>query len=70
MTESQNQKLKQFLQIIEESAVQIINNNNLNDKDLLFYMYQKGFEFMQKQTDQNLVDLGSIGLAYAIKRTK
>lgn len=70
MTESQNQKLKQFLQIIEESAVQIINNNNLNDKDLLFYMYQKGFEFMQKQTDQNLIDLGSIGLAYAIKRTK
>ena len=69
MTESQNQKLKQFLQIIEESAVQIINNNNLNDKDLLFYMYQKGFEFMQKQTDQNLIDLGSIGLAYAIKRT-
>lgn len=70
MTESQNQKLKQFLQIIEESAVQIINNNNLNDKDLLFYMYQKGFEFMQAQTDQNLIDLGSIGLAYAIKRTK
>ena len=70
MTESQNQKLKQFLQIIEESAVQIINDNNLNDKDLLFYMYQKGFEFMQKQTDQNLIDLGSIGLAYAIKRTK
>ena len=70
MTESQNQKLKQFLQIIEESAVQIINNNNLNDKDLLFYMYQKGFEFMQAQTDQNLIDLGSIGLAFAVKRTK
>ena len=69
MTESQNQKLKQFLQIIEESAVQIINNN-LNDKDLLFYMYQKGFEFMQAQTDQNLIDLGSIGLAFAVKRTK
>lgn len=70
MTESQNQKLKQFLQIIEESAVQIINNNNLNDKDLLFYMYQKGFEFMQAQTDQNLIDLGSIGIAFAVKRSK
>lgn len=70
MTESQNQKLKQFLQIIEESAVQIINDNNINDKDLLFYLYQKGFEFMQAQTDQNLIDLGSIGLAFAVKRVK
>ena len=70
MTEIQKLKLKQFLQIIEESAVQIINDNNINDKDLLFYLYQKGFEFMQAQTDQNLIDLGSIGLAFAVKREK
>lgn len=60
--------MKKLLQIIEESAVEIADNNKYSDKDLLYLLYQKGFEFLQAQTDQNIIDLGSIGLAYAIKR--
>lgn len=57
-----------MLQIIRESAEEIINKN-FSERDLLLYLYQKGFEFMQNQSNQNIVDIGSVGLAYAVMRS-
>ena len=50
-----------------ESAEKIINHN-YPEKELLFCLYQKGFEFLENQSLQNIVDVGAFGLALAIKR--
>ena len=68
MTPEQNQTLESLLQIVRESAEEIINKQ-YNERDLLLYLYQKGFEFMQNQSNQNGVDIGSVGLAYAVMRS-
>lgn len=67
MTEDQTEKLDQLTQIIRESAEKIINHN-YPEKELLFCLYQKGFEFLENQSLQNIVDVGAFGLALAIKR--
>lgn len=67
MTEDQSETLDQLTQIIRESAEKIINHN-YPEKELLFCLYQKGFEFMGNQSLQNIVDVGAFGLALAIKR--
>lgn len=67
MTEDQTEKLDQLTQIIKESAEKIINHN-YPEKELLFCLYQKGFEFLENQSLQNIVDVGAFGLALAIKR--
>lgn len=67
MTKEQEQTLDQMLQIIRESAQRIIDDN-VNQRDLLMYLYQKGFEFIQDQNDQNIVDIGSVGLAFSVMR--
>ena len=56
-----------MLQIIRESAQKIIDDN-VNQRDLLLYLYQKGFEFVRDQSDQNIVDIGAVGLAFAVMR--
>lgn len=35
---------------------------------MLLALYQRGFAFLGDQRDQALVDIGSVGLAYAVKR--
>lgn len=67
MTEEQSETLDQLTQIIRESAEKIINHN-YPEKELLFCLYQKGFEFLENQSLQNIVDVGAFGLALAIKR--
>lgn len=67
MTEDQSETLDQLTQIIRESAEKIINRN-YPEKELLFCLYQKGFEFMGNQSLQNIVDVGAFGLALAIRR--
>lgn len=67
MTEEQSETLDQLTQIIRESAEKIINHN-YPEKELLFCLYQKGFEFLENQSIQNIVDVGAFGLALAIKR--
>ena len=67
MTPEQETRLNNLLQIVKESAEKIINNG-YSDKELLFYLYQKGFEFIQDQHIQKIIDVGSVGLAYAVMR--
>ena len=67
MTEEHSETLDQLTQIIRESAEKIINHN-YPEKELLFCLYQKGFEFLENQSIQNIVDVGAFGLALAIKR--
>lgn len=45
-----------------------IINDNYSESDLLFYLYQKGFEFMQDNRTQKIIDVGSVGLAFAVMR--
>ena len=66
-TMEQIHRLDQFLQIIRESSINLIDNNQVSNKELLGYLYTKGLEFAQEQSNQNIVDIGSIGLAFAIR---
>ena len=64
MTPEQNQALENLLQIVRESAEEIINKQ-YNERDLLLYLYQKGFEFMQNQSNQNASALLRLQSFYA-----
>ena len=66
-TMEQIHRLDQFLQIIRESSINLIDNNQVSNQELLGYLYTKGLEFAQEQSNQNIVDIGSIGLAFAIR---
>lgn len=68
LTPEQQERLDSFLDIIRESAAEIITDNRYCDRDLLLILYQRGFNFLQDQRDQAIVDIGSIGLAYAVRR--
>lgn len=67
MTPPQAQRLDQLIQVIRESAEQIIDGN-YTERELLLALYQRGFNFISDQRDQALVDIGSVGLAYAVTR--
>ena len=67
MTPEQETRLNNLLQIVRESAEKIINNG-YSESDLLFYLYQRGFEFIQDNRTQKIIDVGSVGLAFAVMR--
>ena len=68
MTPLQAHRLDQLIQVIRESAERIIDDKRYSDRDLLLALYQQGFKFLSDQRDQALVDIGSVGLAYAVRR--
>lgn len=67
MTPEQETRLNQLIQIIRESAEQIIDRG-MTERDLLTFLYQKGFDFIGNQSVQNIIDIGSVGLAFSIVR--
>ena len=68
MTPQQQDRLEHLLRIIRESAEKIIDDTSINDQQLLFLLYKQGFNFLHDQRDQALVDIGSIGLSFAVRR--
>ena len=60
-------RLDQLLQIIKESSINLIDNNQVSNNELLGHLYNRGLEFVQDQSDQKIVDIGSIGLAFAVR---
>ena len=57
-----------MLRIIRESAEKITDNTTVSDRELLMLLFQRGFQLLQRQGDQDIVDIGAVGLAYAVRR--
>ena len=57
-----------MLRIIRESAEKITDNTTVSDRELLMLLFQRGFQFLQRQGDQDIVDIWAVGLAYAVRR--
>lgn len=68
MTEAQRERMDEMLRILRESAEKITDNTTISDRELLMLLFQRGFQFLQRQGDQDIVDIGAIGLAYAARR--
>lgn len=68
MTEAQRERMDEMLRILQESAEKITDNTTISDRELLMLLFQRGFQFLQRQGDQDIVDIGAIGLAYAVRR--
>ena len=68
MTEAQRERMDEMLRIIRESAEKITDNTTVSDRELLMMLFQRGFQFLQRQGDQDIVDIGAVGLAYAVRR--
>ena len=68
MTESQRARMEEMLRIIRESAEKITDNTAISNQELFIMLLQKGYQFLQSQNDQTIVDLGAVGLAYALRK--
>ena len=68
MTEAQRERMDEMLRIIRESAEKITDNTTVSDRELLMLLFQRGFQFLQRRGDQDIVDIGAVGLAYAVRR--
>lgn len=70
MTEAQNSRLEKVIGILREDSVKICEDPNYSNAQLMAMLYSKGFSFIQKFDEQNLVDMGVIGLALLLRIAK
>lgn len=68
MTETQRARMDEMIRLIRESAEQITDNTAVSNQELFIMLLQKGYQFLQSQNDQTIVDIGAVGLAYALRK--
>ena len=68
MTETQRARMDEMIRLIRESAEQITDNTAVSNQEIFLLLLQKGYQFLQQQSDQDIVDIGAVGLAYAVRR--
>ena len=68
MTETQRARMDEMIRLIRESAEQITDNTAVSNQDIFLMLLQKGYQFLQSQNDQAIVDIGAVGLAYALRK--
>ena len=68
MTEAQRARMDEMIKLIRESAEQITDNTAVSNQELFIMLLQKGYQFLQSQNDQTIVDIGAVGLAYALRK--
>lgn len=68
MTETQRARMEEMIKLIRESAEQITDNTAISNQELFIMLLQKGYQFLQSQNDQTIVDIGAVGLAYALRK--
>lgn len=68
MTETQRARMEEMIRLIRESAEQITDNTAVSNQELFIMLLQKGYQFLQSQNDQTIVDIGAVGLAYALRK--
>ena len=68
MTEAQPARMDEMIKLIRESAEQITDNTADSNQELFIMLLQKGYQFLQSQNDQTIVDIGAVGLAYALRK--
>ena len=60
--------MDEMIRLIRESAEQITDNTAVSNQDIFLMLLQKGYQFLQQQSDQAIVDIGAVGLAYALRK--
>lgn len=68
MTQEQQQYLNRMITVIQESAERLIDDTRYSNGDIMTALYQQGFNFLTDQRDQKIIDIGALGLAFAIRR--
>lgn len=68
MTETQRARMDEMIRLIRESAEQITDNTVVSNQEIFLLLLQKGYQFLQSQNDQTIVDIGAVGLAYALRK--
>ena len=68
MTETQRARMDEMIRLIRESAEQITDNTAVSNQEIFLLLLQKGYQFLQQQSDQDIVDIGAVGLAYALRK--
>lgn len=68
MTETQRARMDEMIKLIRESAEQITDNTAVSNQDIFLMLLQRGYQFLQNQNDQAIVDIGAVGLAYALRK--
>lgn len=60
--------MDEMIKLIRESAEQITDNTAVSNQDIFLMLLQRGYQFLQNQNDQAIVDIGAVGLAYALRK--
>ena len=70
MTDRQKQVLEELIDHIRNNAEELIDNTSISNQDMFMYLYKKGFDYLKNQSLQNIVDIGALGIAYAVRNKR
>lgn len=68
MTQEQQQHLNRMITVIQESAERLIADTRYSNAEITTALYQRGINFLSDPRDQVIIDIGALGLAFAIRR--
>lgn len=68
MNQQQKEKLENLINHIRDNATDLIDNTSISNNQIFTTLYRKGFECISNQSDQNIVDVGALALAYKIRK--
>lgn len=68
MNQQQKEKLENLINHIRDNATDLIENTSVSNTQIFTTLYRKGFECLSNQSDQNIVDVGALALAYKVRK--
>lgn len=69
MKAEQKEKLENLINHIRDNAVELIENTHISNEQIFTALYRKGIECLSSQSDQNIVDVGALALAFKIRKS-
>lgn len=69
MKTEQKEKLENLINHIRDNAVELVENTHISNEQIFTALYRKGIECLSNQSDQNIVDVGALALAFKVRKS-
>ena len=68
MKAEQKEKLENLINHIRDNA-ELVDNTHISNEQIFTALYRKGIECLSNQSDQNIVDVGALALAFKVRKS-